>query len=270
MSFEYDQFVKTVQHKADLSWDDAERAARVTLETLGERLSAGKAREIARRLPGDLGACMKSDTNAEPFGAADFVRRVAEREETDLDTAERHARAVFTALARAVGEDELRDALAELPKDFAPLFADVVRGRDEMRPEEIVPATEFVEAVANRAGLDEGSAERATAAVLETLGARLGGGEVEDVSRELPPELRDALERGNAPTKGKAVPMSVDEFVNRVAELEGVKPSEAREHTSAVFATLRQALSEKEYEDMVAQLPQSYAALFPAIVGYHR
>jgi hypothetical protein len=56
---------------------------------------------------------------------------------------------------------------------------------------------------------------------------------------------------------------------HHVSERERVKPSEAREHIAAVFASLREATSEKEFEDMVAELPQSYSALFPAIVGYH-
>ena len=268
MSFEYEQFIKTIQHKADLSWEDAERAAVATLRTLGERLSAGEARDIARQLPGDLGEALRTDTDASAFGAAEFVRRVADREGVDLDTAERHIRAVFVALVRTLSKQELDDMLAELPKGFAPLFgdADVVRDRPSAPPE-IVPASEFVEAVANRAGLDEEAAKRATEAVLETLGERLAHGEVEDLAHELAPELRNALERGDGATRGKAVGLSVEEFENRVAERERVQPPEAREHIAAVFATLREALSEKEFEDMVAELPQSYSARFPAIVG---
>ena len=158
--------------------------------------------------------------------------------------------------------------LAELPKEYAPLFGDADGVRDRLRaPKEIVPAAEFIEAVANRAGLDEEGAKRATEAVLETLGERLANGEVEDLAHELAPELKNALERGNAPTRGKAVALSVEEFVNRVADREGVQPPEAREHIAAVFASLREAISEKEFEDMVAELPRSYSARFPAIVG---
>ena len=268
MSFEYEQFIKTIQHKAGLSWNDAERAAAATLRTLGERLSAGEARDIARQLPGDLGEALRTDTDASAFGAAEFVRRVADREGVDLDTAERHIRAVFVALVRTLSKQDLDDMLAELPKEFAPLFGDAGVVRDRLRaPKEIVPAAEFIEAVANRAGLNEEGAKRATEAVLETLGERLANGEVEDLAHELAPELKNALERGNALTRGKAVALSVEEFVNRVAERERVKPSEARDHIAAVFASLREAISEKELEDMVAELPQSYSARFPALVG---
>jgi uncharacterized protein (DUF2267 family) len=271
MSFEYEQFIKTIQHKANLSWEDAERAAHVTLQTLAQRLSAGEAGDIARQLPGDLGESLKTDTDAEAFRADEFIRRIAERMGVDLDTAERHARAVFVALARAISEDELEDMMAELPKDFAPLLADAGVEKEQDRvPREIVPAEEFIDAVANRAGLDPEAARRATEAVLETLGERLAGGEVEDLARELAPELRPPLERGSGSAKGKAVAMSLDEFVNRVAERQGVRPSEARAYAAAVFATLREAISEKEFEDMAAELPNSYAALLPSIVGYHR
>jgi uncharacterized protein (DUF2267 family) len=49
--------------------------------------------------------------------------------------------------------------------------------------------------------------------------------------------------------------------VDRVAEREGVTPDEAREHARAVFATLREALSDKEFSDTVVQLPDDYSAL---------
>jgi uncharacterized protein (DUF2267 family) len=55
--------------------------------------------------------------------------------------------------------------------------------------------------------------------------------------------------------------MSLDEFVRRVAEREGITPAEAREHTRAVFATLREAVGEDEFRDVSAQLPLEYAAV---------
>ena len=46
-----------------------------------------------------------------------------------------------------------------------------------------------------------------------------------------------------------------------IAEREGVTPNEARKHARAVFATLREAVSEKEFSDVRAQLPDDYSAL---------
>ncbi len=161
-SYEHEQFIKTVQREAAISWDEAERAVRSTLETLAERLSAGEARDIARQLPGDLGKWLAGSNGAQPFHADEFLRRVAEREQVDLDTAERHARAVFLAIARAVKGRELKDMAAELPKDFEPLLTPALAAADQVGPHEVVPFEEFVERVADRAGLDFEPARRAT------------------------------------------------------------------------------------------------------------
>jgi uncharacterized protein (DUF2267 family) len=184
----------------------------------------------------------------------------------DLDTAERHARAVFTALGRKLTPQELSDLADELPKDFGPLLDDARTESETMAPEEIVPAEEFLEAVANRAGLDEQGARRAAEAVLEALGERTAGGEVEDMAAQLAPQLRPPLERGNERTAGKARRMSLEEFLERVAELEGMELSqatldEARQHARAVLMTLREAISEKEFGDLMAELPDSYSEI---------
>jgi uncharacterized protein (DUF2267 family) len=55
--------------------------------------------------------------------------------------------------------------------------------------------------------------------------------------------------------------MSLREFVRRVAEREGVTPGEAQEHVRAVLATLREAVTPKEWLDVTAQLPEEYAAV---------
>jgi uncharacterized protein (DUF2267 family) len=269
MEFEYEQFIKTIQHKAELSWEQAALAARVTLSTLAERLSTGEARDIAEQLPGQVGIWLEPKEEAERFDADEFLRRIAEREGVDLEAAERHARAVFTAIARAVSRQELDDMVSELPKDFEPLIAEARKAEDEA-PREIVPFEEFITRVADRAGLDEDRARRASKAVLETLGERIAGGEVEDLRRELPSELGPPLQRGNERTAGKAEKMSLEEFVERVAEREGVRPSEAQEHGRAVFKTLRETVSEKEFGDMAAQLPDGYAPLLPSIAAPRR
>ena len=115
--------------------------------------------------------------------------------------------------------------------------------------------------VADRAGTDADAARRAIDAVLETLGERLSGGEVDDLVRQLPDEFADALQRGDALSNGAARRMSLEEFVRRIADREGVTPDEAHAQARAVFATLREALPEREFDDVLAQLPRDYAAL---------
>jgi uncharacterized protein (DUF2267 family) len=252
---DYERFIQTVQHAADLGWEPAERATAAVLETLAERLSAGEARDLAEQLPPQLGAWLATDSGAEGFEVDEFLRRVAEREEVDLETAERHVRAVFLAISRAVTPQEFDDMVAELPKTFARLLP---RGE----PVEVMPAELFLTKVADRAGVDTEAALRATNAVLETLAERISGGEVEDLLGQLPVPFHEPLRRGDAASNGAAMRMPLDEFVHLVAEREEVTPDQAREHTRAVFATLREAVTPKEWFDVTAQLPDEYTAVY--------
>jgi uncharacterized protein (DUF2267 family) len=58
--------------------------------------------------------------------------------------------------------------------------------------------------------------------------------------------------------------MSLEQFLARVAEREGTSTLEAREHTRAVLATLREAVGDDEFFDVSAELPGDYA---PVLAG---
>jgi uncharacterized protein (DUF2267 family) len=256
----YATFLDIIEKTGGLTPPEAERAARAVLETLAERITGGEARDVAVFLPRELRGLLESGPEpAEGFGLDEFLRRVAEREGVDQETAEEHARAVFTALGVAVAPGELRDMVAQLPRDFTPLLRAAGIGREIAMAE-----PDFLSRVAALTGLDHDSARRATDAVLETLAVRISNGEVEDLKEDLPRELHPALDRGLAESTA-AVPMSMDEFLRRVAEREGVTRLEAEDHTRAVFAALREAVSSKEFSDVVSQLPNDYARfLVPA------
>jgi uncharacterized protein (DUF2267 family) len=193
---------------------------------------------------------------AKRFGLDEFYRRVAEREGTDPGTAAAHARAVFAALGVAVAPGELRDMASQLPAEYEPLLqaAGIGSRRTAREPYDLTLR------VAELAGLDREQARRATEAVLETLAVRISDGQVEDLERELPPNLHPALDRGLRESR-EARRMSVDEFLERIAEREGVSHEEAVAHTRAVFAALRELVTGKEFRDMAAQLPADYAPL---------
>jgi uncharacterized protein (DUF2267 family) len=267
----YETFLGTVEREAHAPTREAEWAIRATLLTLGERLSSGETHDLARRLPFILGAYIESDEDAQGFDVGEFLRRVAarEREPATVPTAERHARAVFAAIGAAVDSGELRDMASELSADYEDLLAaararsaDPEEPREEPPPPLVMSVETFWGRVAQRTGLDALRAERATDAVLEVLGERISRGEAEDLARELPRELHPALDRGEIETGGEARHMTVDEFLDRVAELESVGRDEAADHTEAVIATLREAVSGKELADLTAQLGQAYAPLF--------
>jgi uncharacterized protein (DUF2267 family) len=255
----YATFMDIVEDTGGLTPTEAERAARAVLETLAERITGGEARDLAVFLPRELRGLLEvTPEQAEAFTLGEFLRRVAEREGVDEDAAEEHTRAVLTALAVAVAPGELGDMVAQLPREFAPLLKAAGIGRERAMAE-----PDFVSRVAALAGVDRDRARRAAEAVLETLAVRISNGEVEDLKEDLPRDLHPALDAGVAESTA-AVPMSRDEFLERVAQREGVSRIEAEEHARAVFAALRASVSSKEFSDVVSQLPNDYAPLLAA------
>ncbi|MEY2535888.1 MAG: hypothetical protein QOF29_3798 [bacterium] len=248
---DYAAFLELVQEGAGVDREAAERLTRATLETLAEHLARGEADDLAAELPPELAAWLHTTTAAEGFDLDEFLRRVSERAGTDLAVAERGARAVFTALAHAASPKELADIAAELGRSYGRLLA---RGPFGLAP----TAGEFETKVAERTSLDVVAARRATEAVLETLAERIAGGEVQDLIERLPVELHPPLKMGNTLSNGEARSMSLDEFVGRVAEREGVSAGEAREHTRAVLRTLREVVGDDEFFDVTVQLPDEY------------
>jgi putative intracellular protease/amidase/uncharacterized protein (DUF2267 family) len=115
---DHQAFTKTVAELAGIDGDTAERATEATLRTLGERISEGEAKDLARHLPDSLAGLIVQPGDAQGFPADEFFRRVAEREGTDPETAERHAAAVVAALARREGRKELHDMISQLPREL--------------------------------------------------------------------------------------------------------------------------------------------------------
>jgi uncharacterized protein (DUF2267 family) len=192
---------------------------------------------------------------AERFGLDEFLRRVADRAGVDPSRAGAPARAVFTALGAAIAPGELRDVVRQLPAEFDALLDAAGVGLHRLTGD-----ADVVFRIVVRTGLDRDRARRAVEAVLTTLAERISDGEVADLEAELPADLRHALERGLHESRA-ARPMSMDEFVSRVAEREGVGRDEAEQHARLVFATLREIISGKEFADMAAQLSRDYAPL---------
>jgi len=116
------QFLELVEHAAGIPREEAREAVRATLCTLAERITHGEAQDIAVFVPGEFRDLLASASNrAEPFGVAEFVHRVADREGVDGVTAERHVRAVFIALRRVASLDAISNLEDQL-SDFRPLL----------------------------------------------------------------------------------------------------------------------------------------------------
>jgi uncharacterized protein (DUF2267 family) len=121
----HDEFIGQVQQRARLSSrGDAERATRVVLETLAERLGGGEPKDLASQLPPEIGRHLlhaRAGTG-ESFSLDDFFERVSTREGVDRPDAVQHARAVIAVLQEAVSPGELDDVQSQLPPDFDRLF----------------------------------------------------------------------------------------------------------------------------------------------------
>jgi uncharacterized protein (DUF2267 family) len=255
---EYSEFLSSVAQQTHLDSRGAEQATRATLHTLSERLSKGQARDLLGHLPAELKPVVHKEDDAEAFTLDEFVRRVAQREGVDADTAYRHARAVFWTLGRAVPEKEVADLASELPQEFAPLVAEA-RGVFL----DVLPADDFLLRVAERANVDVDTARRAAEATLETLAERIAGGEVEDLLAHLPLELHGPLHRVKDDRRAEARRMSLDDFVEKIAEREGTDRFTAFPHAQAVFVTLQDAVGQ-EFSDVRSQLPPEYGELLSA------
>jgi uncharacterized protein (DUF2267 family) len=249
-----DRFFSIVEREAGVDRETAVAAARATLVTLAQRVHAGPLHKVQTQAPKATRSWLSPKEPHELLDADAFVARVAERTEADQDTARRYVHAALLALSRAVTADAWEDVVRELPADFGPLL-------EGTRPSGIpMPLDEFLQWVVDRAGIDRDTALRATEAVLETLGERIAGGEVDDLVKELPPEFRPVLDGWRQHSSRPAQKMSLDEFVRRIAEREGVSVDVARAHARAVLNTVRDAVVAKEWHDINSELPRSYLA----------
>ncbi len=124
-------FLGHVQHRARLAtMDDALRASRATLGTLGERLAGGEPANLGAQLPEEFKYILASQgAVADTFSSDDFLKRVSEREGVDLPVAVHHARAVLSVLSEAVDEGALNHVRQQLPEDYGRLFDSGSEGR---------------------------------------------------------------------------------------------------------------------------------------------
>lgn len=123
MALDYTAFLDTVADAARIGRDEAERATRATLRTIGERITRGEADDLAAQLPPEAAPYLEAtERGAERFDLDEFLRRVAERAGVEAEDSERLASAVFLALGRALTREEMDDLAAQLPRDIRRLL----------------------------------------------------------------------------------------------------------------------------------------------------
>ncbi|MET7640757.1 DUF2267 domain-containing protein [Streptomyces sp. NPDC005438] len=102
-------------------------------------------------------------------------------------------------------------------------------------------------------------AREVTRAVLEVLAQRITPDEVADLASQMPGDLGPMLTDSGVP---RAEGFGIEEFHQRVAERTGARPRTAVWDASAVLTTVADAVSGGEVDQVLSQLPSSYAPLF--------
>ncbi|WP_330177229.1 DUF2267 domain-containing protein [Streptomyces sp. NBC_01498] len=117
---------------------------------------------------------------------------------------------------------------------------------------------------------DRGSTERATRAVLRTLGERLPAGLADHVAAQLPPDLAACLRRpaesaaaGGRDT-GSGERFDLVAFTGRVSDRAGTGEDAALRESAAVLEVLDAALSPELMDKIAAALPVDIGALLPS------
>jgi len=115
---EYKDFIRTVAERAALSREEAADLTRATVETLGDRLSAGEVRGLAGSLPQPLRDSLRVRERGEHFGLHDFVTRVSKRTGLTVAEATTGVRAVLTTLRETIGDEVFGQVMTQLPGEF--------------------------------------------------------------------------------------------------------------------------------------------------------
>jgi uncharacterized protein (DUF2267 family) len=119
---DYADLLQQTQTAAALDRATAERVIWATVVTLAERMSHEELVRVSRRLPKELQAALRAGSpTCQPFGADEFVGRVAERVGVEPQAAWTHVRAVLGTLEREVAEMEA--VRVRLPREFDALMA---------------------------------------------------------------------------------------------------------------------------------------------------
>jgi uncharacterized protein (DUF2267 family) len=118
-------------------------------------------------------------------------------------------------------------------------------------------AEEFEQSVGDRAGMPADRARVLIQATLQTLAERLSGGEASDLAAQLPKPMKEWLPPAGEPAQS----FGLDEFIRRVSDRAQVPPDTARQAVRAVFTTVREAVTEGEFKDVMSQLPSEFSEL---------
>lgn len=123
------EMVDLIESRGD--FDSAEAAHEVTqstLRTLGERIAAGEAEQLATQLPDAFGGpVLTSGGDADAFSPTEFVERVDERSTAETTDPVTQVRAVLETIGEEIDRGEWSDVTSQLPPEYGPLLGDAGR-----------------------------------------------------------------------------------------------------------------------------------------------
>ncbi|MFL6051623.1 MAG: DUF2267 domain-containing protein [Actinoallomurus sp.] len=161
------------------------------------------------------------------------------------DQAERATRAALETLAERLSAGEAHDLAEQLPAEMLPWLHTTTGSQ-------AFDLDEYLRRVAEREGMDLGTAERHARAVFFALGQAVSDDEIHDVASELPKTFEPLLAEAR---RQYYEILPTEEFISRVAERTGLDTDAARRATDVVLETLAERISGGEVEDLIAQLP---------------
>ena len=119
---DYAELLQQVQVAGALDRATAEHVTLATVVTLAERMRHQELVRLGARLPNELQVAVRAGSpSGQPFGADEFVRRVAERVGVEPPAVWTQVRAVLGTLEREVAEMEA--VRLRLPREFDALMA---------------------------------------------------------------------------------------------------------------------------------------------------
>jgi uncharacterized protein (DUF2267 family) len=120
----FDDFMGQIQNRLELpDTGRAVRATRAVLQSLGERLQAGEAKDLAGPLPMEVDFYLLSAESGQRFDYDEFLDRVTDRANVDRADAAYYAKVVVGLVSEHVPAGEIEQVRAQLPDDYEDLFA---------------------------------------------------------------------------------------------------------------------------------------------------
>lgn len=121
----YEQFLEKVMWRAGFEQSEqADKAARATLQTLAERLTEDERHPLAEQLPEPLAQILRAGAHEGDFDLAELYERVQRREGSAISFAVEHTQAVCEVIVEALSEPVLIRLRKHLPEPMAELFAE--------------------------------------------------------------------------------------------------------------------------------------------------